>query len=104
MLKPGGTFVIEDLISHHPFTDEESDQLKHIVSAPTVTPISAYKADLEAADFEILEVKDMSEPWTDWVVHRYEAFKANETENIDFFGPAIYDLRCQFYLTIQNLF
>ncbi|MEL6134000.1 MAG: methyltransferase domain-containing protein, partial [Bacteroidota bacterium] len=94
LLRPGGTFVIEDLTERGTFTEQEAYNLRHIVSAPTVTPTDLYQKELEAAGFEILHMKDMSAPWTEWVVQRYENFRAEEATNRAFFGPELYDHRC----------
>ncbi|MEL6695770.1 MAG: methyltransferase domain-containing protein [Bacteroidota bacterium] len=104
LLKPGGTFVIEDLTQRGPFTEQEAYHLRHIVSAPSVTDTDSYRKDLEDAGFVIEEMRDMSDPWTDWVVMRYESFRAEEATYRDFFGPELYDHRCYFYQTIQDLF
>jgi cyclopropane fatty-acyl-phospholipid synthase-like methyltransferase len=104
LLKPGGTFFIEDLVERKPFSEEEKHTLLTKVSAPSVSNKEAYTEDLQQAGFTDLHITDMSDTWRDWCYQRYHDFVAEEDFNRRFFGDEIYQQRSSFYRTICELF
>lgn len=104
-LTPGGTFVIEDFaLMGTAFTARESDHLKNVVSAPTVTSPEVYIADLEAAGFVDIQVTDKSKPWTAWTKARHESYRAAREDTVKDHGEKIYNDRVAFYEVIDELF
>ena len=104
LLKPGGTFFIEDLVERRLFSKEEKHTLLTKVSAPSVSSQDAYEEDLRKAGFVDLRFTDMSEAWREWCYDRYHNFIAKEDFNRSFFGDKIYEQRSNFYHTICELF
>lgn len=104
LLKPGGTFFIEDLVERSPFSPVEYENLQKKVSAPSVSNKEAYAEDLRKAGFTDLQLTDMSDAWRDWCYQRYHNFVAEEDFNRSFFGDEIYWQRSSFYHTICELF
>ncbi len=104
LLRPGGTFIIEDLVALNPFELSEANDLMEIVSAPSVTPVDTYQKDLEAVGFEDIQIVPRTAVWQDWTKHRYQDFVAEADKNRDFFGEKIYENRARFYQTIAELF
>mmetsp|Transcript_23176 Transcript_23176/g.37046 ORF Transcript_23176/g.37046 Transcript_23176/m.37046 type:complete len:355 (-) Transcript_23176:64-1128(-) len=104
-LAAGGTFVIEDFAQvGNAFTARESDHLKNVVSAPTVTSPEVYVADLEAAGFVDIQVSDKSKPWTAWTKARHESYRAAREDTVKDHGEKIYNDRVAFYEVIDELF
>jgi len=105
LLKPGGRFVIEDMVAlQGHFEGEEAYALRHTVSAHSVTSTADYLRDLARVGFIDLDWVDMTPQWQPWTAQRYENFIAEEEFNANFFGPKIFHNRSQFYRTIRDLF
>ena len=103
-LKPGGRFVIEDLILRHEMPQEEQQALRETLSAPTVTFPKTYCKELENAGFEAVEVTDLSDSWREWTQYRYQDFVDNEADNRALFGDDVFAQRRHFYQTVRDLF
>eukprot|EP00928_Gymnodinium_smaydae_P024978 TRINITY_DN20049_c0_g2_i1.p2 TRINITY_DN20049_c0_g2~~TRINITY_DN20049_c0_g2_i1.p2 ORF type:complete len:364 (+),score=74.50 TRINITY_DN20049_c0_g2_i1:73-1164(+) len=105
-LKPGGTFVIEDFMARpgHDFTDQETEWLRDVVSAPTVTSAQQYADDLRAAGFVDIEVVELSEIWKKWTKARHDLYVESKETTVATQGEEIYNSRVKFYKVIDNLF
>lgn len=104
LLKPGGRFMIEDLVLLDELTGQEKHTLYHTVSAPSVSTVETYLHDLQAVGFTELEVTDMTPQWRPWTAERYQQFVAQEDFNRSFFGEKIFNNRAYFYRSIRDLF
>lgn len=104
-LRPGGTFLIEDLaLVGASFTEQESKDLRDVVSAPSVTSPAAYVAGLEAAGFVDVEVVDLTVPWVAWTKARHESFRDAKEETSKLHGEDHYKDRVSFYEVVDRLF
>jgi cyclopropane fatty-acyl-phospholipid synthase-like methyltransferase len=104
-LKPGGTFLIEDFAQvGASFTAEEERQLKTGVHAHCVTPVSEYIGALEAAGFVDVEAEDLTKPWAEWSLARYESYVASKDDTVKMHGEALYSERSAFYKVVSDLF
>jgi ABC-type nitrate/sulfonate/bicarbonate transport system substrate-binding protein/cyclopropane fatty-acyl-phospholipid synthase-like methyltransferase len=104
LLKPGGRFMIEDLVLLAPLTGEEQHSLSHTVSAPSVSTVEAYLQALRTAGFVDLVAEDMTPQWRPWTADRYLQFVREEAFNRPFFGEKIFNNRAYFYRSIRDLF
>jgi len=104
-VKPGGTFLIEDLtLIGSAFTQKEVDQLRDVVCTPGVTSTQTYAKDLEAAGFVDIEAVDLSAPWKKWTKARHEKFRDSRAETVKMHGQENFDSRCAFYEVVDALF
>uniref|UniRef100_A0A7S4RNU1 phosphoethanolamine N-methyltransferase n=1 Tax=Alexandrium monilatum TaxID=311494 RepID=A0A7S4RNU1_9DINO len=104
-LKPGGTFLIEDLaLVGTAFTPEEAANLRDVVHTPSVTSPAGYVELLEAAGFVDVEVDVLTEPWRAWTKARHEAFRDSKEETVRLHGEELFNSRCRFYGVVDSLF
>jgi len=105
-LKPGGTFIIEDFAAKPglDFTEAEKDGLLNVVSAPNVSTIDKYIADLESAGFVDVQAIDLSEIWQKWTKARHDLYVESREETVRMQGEKIFNSRVEFYKVVDNLF
>lgn len=103
-LKPGGSFLIEDMVEMNPFSREEIDTLKNIIYAPCVPDRDTYRSYLENAGFVNVKFEDVSDLWTDWVNSRYYQHQMDKAENISFYGDTVFHSRSILYKETAKLF
>lgn len=106
VLRPGGTFVIEDFAARpgQEFTDTEKDNLLNVVSAPNVSTIDKYCEDLEKAGFVDIHAVDLSAIWQKWTKARHDLYVESREETVKMQGEAIFNSRVAFYKVVDNLF
>lgn len=106
MVKPGGTFLIEDFAAKPglDFTAREQSHLLDVVSAPNVSTIEKYCADLENAGFVDVEAVDLSDIWQKWTKARHDLYVESKDETIRTQGEAIFNSRVKFYKVVDELF
>jgi len=105
-LRPGGTFIIEDFAAKPgtTFTEQEKSWLLNVVSAPNVSTVEKYVADLEQAGFVDVEAVDLSGIWQKWTKARHDLYVESKEQTIKTQGEAIYKSRVEFYKVVDNLF
>lgn len=104
-LKPGGTFLIEDLsLVGTAFTEEEKTNLRDVVHTPSVISPAGYIEALEAAGFVDVDVQLLTEPWRAWTKARHEAFRDSKEETVRLHGEELFKSRCHFYGHVDALF
>lgn len=105
-VRPGGTFIIEDFAAKPgaDFTEQEKKWLLDVVSAPNVSTIDKYIADLEAEGFVDVEAVDVSAIWTKWTKARHDLYVESREQTVKTQGEAIYNSRVAFYKVVDNLF
>ncbi len=103
-LKPGGTFLIEDMAALNPFTEKETEILKKVIFAPDVPDCDTYCDYLENAGFVNVKFEDLSASWTDWVNDRYQQYISDKAEHIALFGEDVFCSRSNLYRQTVELF
>ncbi len=103
-LRPGGGCCLEDFSMRAPFGDADLRDLRDIVFGITVTDTDDYVADLRAAGFARIEVIDMTDEWTPFVIARLEAWRANHAAYSRTHGEAAYAAQETFYAAVARLF
>jgi len=106
VLRPGASFIIEDFAAKPgtSFTDQETSWLLNVVSAPNVSTVDQYTADLQHAGFVDIEAVDLSPIWQKWTKARHDLYVESKQETIKTQGEDIYSSRVKFYKVIDNLF
>lgn len=103
-MKPGAGMYVEDYFARGPLTLNEQQNLSEHVYCDRVPTIDEYHNELTQAGFEHIELIDMSEPWTDFVIARHQDFRKNRDRNLALHGSEIVDGLDHFYTTIVSLF
>jgi len=104
-LKPGGTFLIEDMaLVGEAFTAAEEKELRDVVSTHNVTSAADYIAALERAGFVDVVAVDLSESWRAWTKARHETFKNAKDANLKLHGEEVFAQRVSFYESVDRLF
>ncbi|MCX6113408.1 MAG: methyltransferase domain-containing protein [Proteobacteria bacterium] len=93
-LKSGGKIYVEDYYQKNCLTDIEKNDLEKIVSCPGLPTIKEYKNTLENAGFNV-ELEDVTDIWTDFVVSRTKTYAESEEPNSSLL---------LFYQTVEKLF
>jgi len=104
VLKPGGTFYIEDYFERQPLTVTDEQILNHVVSCPSLPTLNQYQADLEKAGFVDLEFQEVTDLWLPWVQDRVANFTAKEDYYTRIHGAIVYQSFSQFYQEVAGLF
>ncbi len=103
-LKPGGQFLIEDMVALNPFTEKEVETLETVIFAPDVPSCDAYRGYLENAGFINIHFENLSVPWTGWVNDRYQQHHAKQAEHIMLYGEEVFHSRAHLYRKTTELF
>lgn len=103
-LKPGGSFLIEDMVALNPLSEAELESLSKDVLAANVPDPAAYRGYLEDAGFTNIRFDDMSEQWTAWVNGRYRQHQMDEGALTAQYGKEVYDARSNLYRATADLF
>ncbi|MDH3451807.1 MAG: hypothetical protein OEN20_05250, partial [Gammaproteobacteria bacterium] len=85
-------------------TDQEREILAREVFCEHVPDMDEYRAELNRAGFEDLELIDMSEPWSVFVQERWSGFRALRERNLQLHGAQIVDGLDAFYSAVVELF
>ena len=103
-MKPGARIYVEDYFQKNPLSDDEQQKLSREVYCDRVPTMAEYERELTAAGFTDINLVDMSAPWTEFVLQRFEGFNAARERNLSLHGSDIVDGLGQFYATIVELF
>lgn len=104
-LNPGGTFLIEDFaLIGEAFTPQETEDLREVVSACSVTSSADYMAALERAGFADVVVEDMTPVWQPWTKARHVRYRESREETVLMHGEKVFNDRVAFYEVIDSLF
>lgn len=104
-LKPGGGFLIEDMMSLSPFGPEENDIAHNVIGTAKHLPnVSEYTQQLEAAGFVDIEFESLTPEWTRWCIDRSNQYTASKLDQITLHGEEIFAQRNHFYQQVKNLF
>lgn len=96
-LKPGGTFVAEDLFAISPPPEDEKEDFAAMLFPNSLVDWESYGAGLEAAGFEVVELEDMTTDWAAFTAHRNTAFQAGRSQYEAVHGTEGYATIAQFY-------
>lgn len=103
-LRPGAVMFIDDYYARQPLTDTDSATLRDKVYCPYLPGLDRYIADVEGAGFVDVAVVDKTDDWTSFVVDRLSAFRANEADLAERYGPTTVAELDDFYAAVVDLF
>lgn len=103
-LRPRGVLYIEDYYQRELLTEREWQELSDKVYCTYLPTWREYIDQLHRAGFLAIDMEDMTEPWTDFVVGRLEAFRADRARQIDLHGQETVAGLDDFYSTVVELF
>jgi len=104
VLKPGGSFYIEDFFQRQPLTQIEQVALADVVACPYLPTREQYLADLETAGFIELEFQEVTSLWQPWVAERAAKFEAQREDDKRNDDMAIINSFSRFYQVMSELF
>ena len=104
LLHPGGYFYTEDLYSRDVIDAAQLADLERDLYAITLPSADAYRADLEAAGFDILQCVDMSADWTQFTRQRLAAYRAERARHERVHGVATVQALDDFYHAVDHHF
>ncbi len=77
LLRPGGTFLAEDLFMITPPSDDEQEDFQRHLFPNSLTDHATYHSTLRDAGFEIVTSTDMTADWGHFTASRLAAFRNN---------------------------
>ena len=103
-LKSGAGIYVEDYFERGSLSGQEREALSREVFCDHVPAMDDYRRELEQAGFENIELVDMSDKWTQFVVDRRNAFEHARERNESLHGAELVEGLSGFYSTVVNLF
>lgn len=106
VLKPGGRMYVEDFVlrAEETFTDRERALLEKEVYVGDLATFNTVQKDLALAGLEVIEQRDMTRIWTDYVISRAALYQENLDRHRRVHGQHVAELLLVFYSAIQELF
>ena len=95
-LKPGGGFLIEDMIALSPFGEEETRIAKEVIGSPYLPSMEEYRAQLSQAGFVDIEFESLTPEWTQWCIQRSDQYEQSQEEQVRLHGGKIFASRSRF--------
>ncbi|MFD3376490.1 MULTISPECIES: methyltransferase domain-containing protein [unclassified Streptomyces] len=103
LLRPEGTFYVEDFYIRRPLTDDERADLADFVACPYLPDEARYRKDLEQAGFTDVTWTDATDLWLPWVRDRADAFRRGYEERVRLHGEPLAGRLLRFYDTVSTL-
>ncbi len=91
VLRPGGKLGFTDWIAFESLAPAHRRRFAETFAAERIMSIEAYRAALENAGFQVLEVVDLSDPWRAILHERLEMFRSLEAGTVSRYGQARHD-------------
>lgn len=104
LLKPGGTFFVEDLMQGSAFSSADAGLLNRELFANSMVSETAYIESVTRAGFTVLEATNMTADWRAFTTSRLEMFDANRDAFIRTHNEALFEDRRHFYSKIVEYF
>ncbi len=90
-LRPGGRLGFTDWIAFESLAPSHRRRFAETFAAERIMSIEAYRSALENAEFQDVEVEDLSNPWRDILHDRLAMFRSLEAGTVLRFGQARHD-------------
>ncbi|KUO14081.1 hypothetical protein AQJ58_03260 [Streptomyces sp. DSM 15324] len=104
LLRPGGTFYVEDFYARRPLTDGERTDLAALVACPYLPDESRYRQDLAEAGLTDVTWTDVTDLWLPFVGDRAERFRRDLPQHVRLHGAPLATRLRRFYDTVDSLF
>lgn len=103
-VKPGGAFLIEDMVALEPFGAEETRIAQTVIGAPNLPSVETYRRQLETAGWVDIEFEFLTKEWTQWCINRSDQYVESREKQVSLHGETIFNQRCVFYADVKKLF
>lgn len=103
-LRPGGAIFVEDFYARPALGPEQQAALANDVYCRELPTWERYRAQIETAGFEQLEMEDMSAEWSRFVADRLDDFHGGRERFVAIHGQDAFDALDHFYTVIVELF
>jgi cyclopropane fatty-acyl-phospholipid synthase-like methyltransferase len=104
MLKSKGIFFAEDMYSRNPMEEWEKNELGTGMFASYLPDFDQYKTDFEDNGFEILEVEEMSDDWTNFTTDRLNDYRTMRDRHVRIHGEVAFSALEEFYDLVNRHF
>ncbi|MFF3938131.1 SAM-dependent methyltransferase [Streptomyces phaeofaciens] len=104
LLRPEGTFYVEDLYARRPLTAGERADLADLVACPYLPDETRYREDLAGSGLTDVAWTDATALWLPWVRDRAAAFRHDFENRARLHGKPLADRLLRFYDTVSALF
>ncbi len=104
LLKPGGCFYTEDLISRGEIDDSTMRDLERDLYAITLRRIDQYREDVEKAGFVVETCASMSSDWAEFVRVRLARYRGDRARHLRVHGEAPVTALTDFYSAVNRYF
>ena len=91
VLKPGGRIAFTDILVTDRMTQETRDRLSRGMAFHDLATEADYRAALERAGCEVVEVVDLGETWRDILADRLAMYRSLEDQTVARYGRAHFD-------------
>ncbi|WP_460065271.1 SAM-dependent methyltransferase [Streptomyces sp. YKOK-I1] len=103
LLRPGGTFYIEDFYARRPLTGRERADLAALVACPYLPDETRYREDLAEAGLTDVTWTDATGLWLPFVSDRAERFRRELPQHVRLHGEPLATRLLRFYDTVASL-
>jgi cyclopropane fatty-acyl-phospholipid synthase-like methyltransferase len=106
-LKPGATFLIEDMVCVAPggvMPERPAELLRTLVHAPFIPTQQQYEEHLREAGFTDIVFENLSASWRSWAMERSRQFESTLKEQIAKMGADAAEDRRKFYAAVAECF
>jgi cyclopropane fatty-acyl-phospholipid synthase-like methyltransferase len=103
LLRPGGTFYIEDFYARRPLTGEEQSTLAGLVACPYLPDEARYREDLARAGLTDMTWTDVTDLWQPWVRDRADTFRLGYPQRVRLHGEPLAGRLMRFYDAVSTL-
>jgi cyclopropane fatty-acyl-phospholipid synthase-like methyltransferase len=103
-LRAGGSLYIEDFYVRAPFKGNDVGDVQRMLYGLTMTGVEEYQREVEAAGFTVVEMSEMSAPWSAFVAERAAGWKAAADRHVRVHGIETYARLEGFFTAVRRLF
>jgi cyclopropane fatty-acyl-phospholipid synthase-like methyltransferase len=103
LLRPGGTFYIEDFYALRPLTDTEQTTLATLIACPYLPDETHYREELAQAGLTDVTWTDATDLWLPFVHDRADAFRRGYQDQVRLHGEPATGRLMRFYDTVSAM-
>ena len=103
-IRPGGHIYVEDLVIRDVSAREDFLHIKKLLYGLTLTDVDAYAQDLDDADFDEIDISDMTAAWSAFCAARARSFRDSHARHARVHGEAVAARLEAFFNEVERLF
>ena len=104
LLDTAGLFFTEDLYCRQNLEPEEKEKMSAGLYAAHLPDFDTYQQEFRQAGFDIIEVRDMSDDWTQFTTLRLEDYRNSRDRHIRVHNQETYEAMESFYSFVNGYF